>query len=197
MIKSIQELNLEFMDGKTRKPGTAVIGKKRRAQSAPLWKDLLFLILKIASIFLIGIMAFTFLFGFVRYQDPYMEPAFKDGDLVIFYRYTKAGYLPRDVIVLEIDGQRQVRRVVATAGDTVDITEEGLIINGAPQQEAEIYVKTERYADGVNFPLTIPEGKIFVLGDNRDGAEDSRIYGCVKIEDTLGKVMTVIRRRGI
>lgn len=182
--------------GKTRNTGPNSL-TERKARGTSLWNDLLFLILKIASILLIGIILFTFMFGFVRYQDPYMDPALKDGDLVIFHRYTKAGYLPRDTIVLEIDGRQQVRRVVATAGDTVDITEEGLIINGAPQQETEIYEKTERYADGVSFPLIVPEGKIFVLGDRRGGAEDSRIYGCVTIEDTLGKVMAVIRRRGI
>ena len=126
-----------------------------------------------------------------------MIPAVKDGDLVLYYRYTRSGYLPQDVIALEKDGQKQVRRVVATAGDTVDITEDGLVINGALQQESEIYQKTERYRDGVEFPLTVPEGQVFVLGDNREGATDSRVYGCVKIEDTLGKVMTVIRRRSI
>ena len=126
-----------------------------------------------------------------------MAPAIKDGDLVIFYRYTSSGYQPQDVVALMFNGQKQARRVVATAGDTVDITENGLVVNGAPQQEPEIYQMTERYADGVSLPLTVPEGEIFVLGDARTGATDSRIYGCVKIEDTLGKVMTVIRRRNI
>jgi len=126
-----------------------------------------------------------------------MAPAIKDGDLVLFYRYTGAGYLPQDVVVLTYNGQRQARRVVATAGDTVDITEDSLLINGAPQRELEIHQETQRYQEGVSFPLTVPEGQVFVLGDSRIGATDSRIYGCVKIEDTLGKVMTVIRRRNI
>ena len=126
-----------------------------------------------------------------------MAPAIKDGDLVIFYRYTSAGYLPQDVIVLKHNGQSQARRVVATAGDTVDITEDGLMINGALQQEPEIYQMTQRYQDGVSFPLTVPEGQVFVLGDSRSGAEDSRMYGCLNIDDTLGKVITVIRRRSI
>jgi hypothetical protein len=82
-----------------------------------VWKDLLFLVLKIASIVLMFVLLFTFLFGFIRYQEPWMEPAIKDGDLVIFYRYTKSGYLPQDAIALEINGEKQVRRVVATAGD--------------------------------------------------------------------------------
>jgi len=169
-----------------------------RGGPPPLWKELLFLLIKIASIVLVLVLLCTFVFGLLRYQDPSMSPAIKDGDLVIFYRYTKAGYIAQDVIILEYEGKKQARRVVATAGDRVDITlDGGLVINGALQQESGIFQITERYAEGVSFPLTVPEGYVFVLGDSRVGATDSRIYGCVKIEDTLGKVMTVIKRRGI
>lgn len=168
---------------------------KKTAGTPTILKDLLFLGLKIGAIAFIFIMLFTFLFGFMHYQEPYMSPAIKDGDLVIYFRYNKSGYLPKDAVVLEISGKKQVRRVIATAGDIVDITEDGLLINGALQNEPDISQKTERYEDGIDFPLTVPEGQIFVLGDSRIGATDSRVYGSVKIEDTLGKVMTVIRRR--
>jgi len=43
----------------------------------------------------------------------------------------------------------------------------------------------------------VPEGFVFVLADSRSGATDSRIYGPVEIDDTLGKIMAVIRRRSI
>ena len=86
--------------------------------------------------------------------------------------------------------------MVATAGDVVDITEEGLMINGALQQEHEIYEQTQRYDTGVEFPMELKEGQIFVLGDSRENASDSRVYGAVDVHDTLGKVMTIVRRRG-
>ena len=168
---------------------------KKNVPSA--WGDLLFLVVKIAVIVVIGILLFTFLYGAARYQEPSMNPAIKDGDLVLFYRYNKNSYLPQDVILLDYNGQRQARRVIATVGDVVDITENGLIINGAAQQEPEIFQRTERYRDGVNFPLTVPDGHVFVLADRRVDATDSRIYGPVRVDDTLGKVMTVIRRRSI
>jgi signal peptidase I len=126
-----------------------------------------------------------------------MAPAIKDGDMVLYYQYNSVGYLPQDVIIVEYEGRRQVRRVIATAGDIVDITDSGLVINGALQQETDIYQKTERYEEGVSFPLTVPEGQVFVLGDNRVAATDSRIYGCVEVSETYGKVMAVVRRRGI
>ena len=161
-----------------------------------LINELIFLLLKISFIVLIFVLLFTFLYGAVRYSDPSMSPAIKDGDLVFFYRYTKKGYLPQDVIVINKIG-RQIRRVIAIEGDIVDITDDGLIINGAIQQEPEIFKITYKYNEGTIFPLTVPQGEVFVLADSRVGAMDSRIYGCVNIKDTLGKVMTVIRRRGI
>ena len=169
------------------------VNKPRRKPS--VLEDLLFLLFKIALIALVLTLLFTFIFGIVRYHEPSMSPAVKDGDLVLFHRYTQSGYQPRDVIVIEKEGQKQVRRVVALAGDTVDITKDGLIINGARQQEPAIYQKTERYQEGVDFPLIVPEGRVFVLSDDREGATDSRIYGPVDIKDTKGKVMTIIRRR--
>jgi signal peptidase I len=170
--------------------------KKPAAVTSTL-KDLMFLLVKIAMISFVFVLLFTFLFGVVRYQDSSMDPAIKDGDVVLFFRTRAEKYHSRDVVILDFNGKRQVRRVVATAGDTVDITEDGVLINGALQQEQSIYQKTERYQEGVEFPLTVPEGHIFVLGDARKNATDSRIYGCVKISDTYGKAMAIIRRRGI
>ena len=195
MIKSLKEINGEFFTHSSGEEKTPAMSPPLPPR--PIWKDLAGLVLKIALIAAAFALLFTFMYGIMRYADPAMDPAIKDGDLVIFYRYTKSGYAIQDAVVLEFKGQKQVRRVVATAGDTVDITDEGLFINGARQQEPNVYQKTERYEEGVDFPLTVPEGHIFVLGDSRAGATDSRIYGCVRIEDTFGKVMTVIRRRSI
>ena len=86
--------------------------------------------------------------------------------------------------------------MVAQGGDTVNIDSQGLIVNGAHQQEQGIVDETTQVADGVTFPLTVPEGSVFLLGDNRDEAVDSRIVGCVPAEQTLGKVIGLFRRRG-
>lgn len=201
-MQRIEELNRQWAleeqrKGPEPKAPPSVAPPKPAAPQPSLLRDLLFLILKIASIAVAFLLLFTFLYGIMRYEDPSMDPAVKDGDLVIFFRYSKAEYLPGDVIVLAYKGERQARRVIAMGGDLVEITDAGLLINGALQQEMEISQKTERYQDGVEFPLTVPEGEVFVLGDSRTGAADSRIYGCVKIKDTLGKVVTIIRRRGI
>ena len=163
----------------------------------PVVKELGLLLGKIVSVILIFVLLLTFQFGFVRYQDLGMSPIIKDWDLVIFYRYNSSGYQAQDVVVVKFNGQNQVSRVIATAGDTVDIVGEDLFINGALQQEANIFKPTYSYSEGIEFPITVPEGYIFVLGDNRTNSTDSRLYGCVKISESLGKVMLVIKRRGI
>ena len=50
---------------------------------------------------------------------------------------------------------------------------------------------------GVEFPIKLKTGEVFLLGDDRENSEDSRIFGAVKSRETLGEVMTVIRRRNI
>ena len=210
MMKTFEQINQEFFEeyaeASSKAAEQATAAKESNAEkiadrpvpnNVPVWKELLFLLLKVSSICLVIVLLFTFLFGITHYQDYSMEPAIKDGDLVLFFRYAERGYEPGDVVVLDYNGQTQARRVIATAGDIVDVAEGGLWINGALQQEFGIYMATERYQDGVDFPLVVPEGQIFVLGDHRQNAADSRIYGCVAAEDTLGKAISIIRHRGI
>lgn len=170
--------------------------KAREKNSPSLGQDLLLLLLKIVIIAAVFAVMLIFVFGIFRCPDLSMSPAVKDGDIVIYYRLDK-NYVANDAIVVDIDGELSVRRVVAVAQDTVDITEDGLTVNGAMQQEPGIYEKTNRYEQGVDFPLTVREGQVFVLGDSRGSSTDSRIYGPVDIQDTKGKVITIIRRRGI
>ena len=164
----------------------------------PLWRDLLALLIKVAAIVVVFALIFTFIYGFDRNTDPDMAPMVKDGDLVLFYRLSKNySYNIGDLVVLDFQGQREIRRVVAKAGDVVDITDAGLSVNGAVQEEPNIYEPTQPYENGVTFPLTVGPGQVFVLGDARQSATDSRVYGPVNIKDTLGTVITVIRRRNI
>ena len=161
-----------------------------------IWRELGALGIKIAAIGISFTLIFSFVYGFHRNTDPSMAPMVKSGDLVMFYRLDK-DYAIGDLLVLHFQGERQVRRVVAKAGDTVDIAEDGLIINGAMQQEPEIYERTWRYENGPEFPITIGPDQVFVLGDARENATDSRVYGPVHTKDTLGSIIAVIRQRNL
>jgi len=169
---------------------------KAKAKPKTVWYDLGMLGVKIGAVALAAVALFSFVYGLHYNREPGMNPAVKDGDLVIYYRWDR-DYVAGDLIVLDYQGESQVRRVVAVAGDTVDISERGLVVNGSLQQEREIFFKTERYADGPLLPLTLGEGEVFVLGDAREDVTDSRIYGAVNVTDTKGQVITILRRRNL
>ena len=160
-------------------------------QETSVAQDIVQLLLKIAFIVLAVFLIFTFLYGIVRINDVSMKPAIKDGDLVMYYRLDKR-FISGDVAVFKDDGRTTTGRVVAVAGDTVDITK-----NGAEQISQDIYFDTTQFKDGVDFPVTVGNGQVFILGDNRPQASDSRIYGCIDIKDVKGKVIAIIRSRGI
>ncbi len=164
-----------------------------------LTEDVLNLILKIASLVLVFWLLFTFVFGLKRVDETGMAPTIKPEDLTMYYRLDKS-YNVFDPVVLKVNDHIQVRRVVAKAGDTVEITEDGLLVNGSLQESLEeefVKGKTLPYKEGVTYPLTLKKGELFVLGDNRETAEDSRIYGPIKEKDTLGIVMWNLRRKNL
>jgi len=159
-------------------------------------KDLLALLVKVGIIVGVIILLFIFIFGVFRFLDDSMSPALENGDLVFYYRLDK-NYVANDTLVYEYKGEKQARRVVAVEGDTVDIKNNSLYINGSRQQESWIYTDTERYDTDVDFPMKLEKDEVFVLGDNRKIGADSRVYGALNRKDTLGKVKIILRRRGI
>ncbi len=162
-----------------------------------LLEDILFLLAKIAMIGIVLVVVFTFFFGIVQIKDNSMEPALRDGDLVLYYRLQK-NYVQSDLITVIDHGKTTIRRVVALEKDRVDINSaNGLEINGYPQQEQQILGETLPVKKGTRFSVVVGPQQVFVLGDNREYSVDSRSYGCVDKADTHGRVITVIRRRNL
>jgi signal peptidase I len=81
-----------------------------------------------------------------------------------------------------------IKRVIGEPGDTVEIQDDRVFING--QQIDEPYIGGDDWKcreTQTCGPLTVPEDSVFVLGDNRDNSEDSRYFGIVPIENIIGK----------
>lgn len=151
-------------------------------------------ILKVVIVISVFASLLIFVFGIFRFNDASMKPSFRSGDLIVFFKLDKS-YTQDDVVVMEYDGKRQIRRVVAVEGDVIDFTAEGMTINGALILEHDIYEETLPYSGGITYPVTIGKNQVFVLGDGRRQATDSRVYGPVDENATEGRVMTVLRRR--
>lgn len=81
-----------------------------------------------------------------------------------------------------------IKRVIAVPGDIIDIKEGYVTVNGEKLEES--YIKGQTFERSEFFyPLTIPENKIFVLGDNRENSLDSRILGVIDYERIKGRVL--------
>ena len=138
---------------------------------------------------------FTWVLGLFRITGGGMEPTAGDGDLALTSRVVQ-GLQADDVVVYQTDGGQTVGRVIAQPGDTVEVTRDGeLKINGATQP-VEHGLKTLPHPDGVSYPLTLG-GEYFVLADGRESAQDSRTCGPIGINGVEGKVVALLRLRGI
>lgn len=169
---------------------------EKKKQLRSLLNQILMLLLKLAVFAVMAVILFGYVFGLTRNSGLGMQPSFCDGDLVLFYRIAGT-YSADEVVVVRYRGEKLLERVVAVAGDEVDITAYGLMINGAPIQEPDVWGETTQFEEGVSFPLRVPEGKVFVLADNREHATDSRVFGCVDTEDVYGRVIGLFRRRNL
>lgn len=101
-------------------------------------------------------------------------------------------------VVLSDEEEIYVSRVVAVAGDTVEINDDGeLMINGNHMIESNIFYPGMVYTGFIEYPLTLGPGQCFVMADKRNGGADSRFFGPVEEEQILGTVITIVRRNNL
>lgn len=170
--------------------------EKRGRTKDPVMRAVLRLAIKVTVVILLFVLVFTFIFGAFRADDTGMVPNIVPGDMLLYYRLDKQCVVG-DVVVCSYKEKKMTARVVALPGDTVVINENGLKVNDSLQYEPKIYKDTMAFEEGVEFPIVLGADEYFVLGDNRDRAKDSRLFGPVKKSDLYGKVFSLIRRRNI
>lgn len=92
--------------------------------------------------------------------------------------------------VLESTKISYIKRVIAVAGDHVEIKDGDVFVNGEMLEEPylDASVKTYIPEDGIVNDFIVPEGYIFAMGDNRAGSADCRAFGCVPVEKVEGRV---------
>lgn len=126
----------------------------------------------------------------VRLEGTSMEPTMQEGDLVLTSRFSAmtGGYEKGDIVLFryfEEGGSRTViKRIIATAGDEIEILPEGVMLNGTLLEESYARGETHGLVD-----MKIPENMVFVMGDNREESYDSRNMGVIAEKDLQGKIL--------
>lgn len=140
------------------------------------------------------ILVFTFFIKTMRVIGSSMYPTYVDGQRVIAVT-PFAGISHGDVVVTDEHngtGDPLIKRVIAVSGDTLYVDEEGAIyINGNAIKD---YVDAGYYTSygDTEYPIVIPDGMLFLMGDNREVSYDSRYMkvGCIAEDNVIGKVIS-------
>ena len=146
-------------------------------------------------VIIIAVLLFReFLYSPIRVSGSSMVPTLKDGDIMIL---DKIGYringLDRfDIVVVDYDGERIIKRVIGLPNDRVEYIDNKLYINGEYIEEDYARKDTNDFMLEMIGETIIPEGKYLVLGDNRPISKDSRIIGLIDEKDIKGYTSIIL-----
>lgn len=143
-------------------------------------------------------------FGFDIYQIPSksMRPLLFPGDYIMVSNlaYLKSSAKRKDVIVFNLADKNNpslktpfIKRVLAIAGDTIELQNGKLFVNKQFVDEAYIAKSNNKTPYSLTFkPIQVPPNHVFVMGDNRDNSSDSRIFGTIKDDTIVAKAVKIL-----
>lgn len=140
------------------------------------------------------VLVFAIFFRMVNVDGQSMEPNFHEGDRLLISGFA---YTPEygDIVIIRRENNTPlIKRVIGLPGDIIQIDNDKGVVIRNHEELSEPYIqpgitKLTYGATGVTVPLTVPEGHIYVLGDNRGNSTDSRREGCYSMDQLVGRVL--------
>lgn len=177
------------MPGKNGNQSTEADVKEKKESKKQVLRYLLKWITAAVLLAILLLNLFTHVFQIVRYNGTGMEPGLQGGQMLMILKTQKVQQ--GDVIAFYYNNQILIRRLICPGGDQIDIDEHGVVsINGEFLDEP--YLKnTTLGQSNITYPYHVRTGTVFVMGDNREEAMDSRLeeIGAVPEDRIIGKVI--------
>ena len=149
---------------------------------------------------LAAVMVFAFCARVVGVSGGSMRETLQNGDLLLVVNRALCGDFERGDVVIAAkaafeNGEPIVKRVIATGGQTVDVDFDNGVVYVDGEALEEPYIREATHlSEGTEFPFTVPEGCVFLTGDNRNGSRDSRApeLGAVDERCLIGRAVFLL-----
>ena len=143
----------------------------------------------VAVVAALAVLISTFFMPVFRITGSSMEPNLNDGDIIVAMKTER--FERGQVCGFYFNNKLLLKRVIATAGMWVDIDEDGYVsVDGEKLEEPYVTDRSKGISD-LEYPVQVPDGCVFVLGDHRSTSVDSRssVIGFIKEDETVGQIV--------
>lgn len=160
--------------------------EKYKFQYRRMMKSTVFTLVVVASF---AVLVATLWLPVLQIYGTSMTPTLDEGEIVVSIKSKE--FSQGDLAAFYIGNKILVKRVIAQAGDMVNVLEDGtVIVNGRELDEPYVSQKALGECD-LEFPYQVPESRYFLMGDHRETSVDSRssMVGCISNEQLVGKIV--------
>lgn len=175
--------------------GTPETYRSEQLDEAPFsWRAIFEIVQALALAVVISVVLNLFIVQVTEVRQRSMETTLLQSDRVLVSKvdYRFGTPHPGDIVVFNPTTDvaiPYVKRVVAVAGETVELRNGHLYVNGQQRDFAGAHGATLAQSPEIHYPLTIPAGQFFAMGDNREASSDSRSFGPQPDDRIIGKVI--------